>query len=101
MRWLNVFRALYRSVVTVAVCRVRPLPADHLVLSGLWFHSHCGPSVLPVKLSVPVGTATWTGGMGTFGYRYELPQAPLTVCSCGQPSAVQVIGANTGTRPPG
>src|ERR1035441_2687653 len=40
MRCVSVFRAAYRSSVTVAVWSVRPWPADHLVLSGLWFHSH-------------------------------------------------------------
>src|SRR5436305_10504300 len=101
MRWVNVFRAWYRSLVMVAVCSFSPPAADHRVLSGLWFHSHSGPNAGPVNVSVPVGGLACCGGRGTFGYGYELPQVLLTVLSVGQPSEVQVIGASTGTRPPG
>ncbi|GLW72761.1 hypothetical protein Kpho02_50600 [Kitasatospora phosalacinea] len=44
--------------MTVAVCRRSPLPADHFVLSGLWFHSRSGPKVAVVKVSLPVGGLT-------------------------------------------
>src|SRR5689334_492673 len=96
MRWLSVLRAAYRSLVTVAVCSRSPLPTENLVVSGLWFHSHSGPKV--VNVSLPVGAFTLRCAKG---YGYAVPQAPLTVCNCGQPSAVHVIGARTGTRPPG
>ena len=101
MRWVSVLRAAYRSLVTVAVCSRRPLLTDQLVLSGLWFHSHCGPSVVPANVSVPVSGLTVRGGRGHVRVRVRAPQAPLTVCSTGQPSDVQVIGASAGTRPPG
>src|SRR3954447_11872737 len=101
MRCVSVLRAEYRSVVTVAVDSFSPLPTLNFVVSGLWFHSHCGPSALPVKVSVPIIGVTARGGVGTTGFGYEVPQAPLTVCTVGQPSADHVMGASAGTRPPG
>src|SRR5689334_22294178 len=100
MRWVRVLRAAYRSLVTVAVCRRRPLPDDHFVLSGLWFHSRCGPGAAVVNVSAPIiGLTVFV--VVIFGAGYDAPQPPLTVCTTGQPSEVQVIGARTGTRPPG
>ena len=64
MRWVSVLRARYRSFVTVAVCSRRPLFTDHLLLSGLWFHSYCGPSVVPENVSVPVSGLTGRVGSG-------------------------------------
>lgn len=58
----------------LAVERVRPLlPAENLVVSGLWFHSHCRP--IDVRKSAPAGEATVTV---VSELEYELPQAPLT-----------------------
>ena len=47
MRCVSVLRASYRSLVTVAVCSRSPLPTLNRLVSGLWFHSHRGPSVGP------------------------------------------------------
>ena len=76
IRWDNVLRAAYRSLVTVAVCRRSPLPTDHFVVSGLWFHYHSGPKA--VNVSLPVGAFTVRCAKG---YGYAEPQAPLTVCN--------------------
>ncbi|GAA1521811.1 hypothetical protein GCM10009677_63530 [Sphaerisporangium rubeum] len=65
MRCVNVLRAVYRSLVTVAVCRRKPLFTENFVVSGLWFHSHCGPRVVPENVSVPV--SGFTGRHGRFG----------------------------------
>ena len=100
IRRVRVLRAEYRSPVTVAVCSFSPLPDDHLVVSGLWFHSHCGPSVDVVNASVPIIDATVLEVV-MFGLGYVAPQAPLTVVIVGQLSELQVIGARTGIRPPG
>lgn len=101
MRWVRVLRAQYRSLVTVAVRRVGPLSTDHLVLSGLWFHSHRGLRVVPSKVSTPIIGVTWRGGVGTAGLGYEVPHAPFTSCRTGRPSGAQVTGAGAGIRPPG
>ena len=65
-RWVSVFLALQRSVVTVVVERVSPLLTENFVVSGLWFHSQAGPREVPEKLSVPVqdGTEEAESGIG-------------------------------------
>ena len=40
-------------------------------------------------------------GRRDVGPLYVAPHRPVTVCRVGQPSAVQLIGASVGTRPPG
>src|SRR5512147_266150 len=100
MRWVRVLRAAYRSSVTVAVCRTRPLPADHLLLSGLWFHSHSGPRAAWEKSSVPPRGFTRPAPQGKFGKGYDEPQLPLVNVTEGQP-LLQVTGASTGMRPAG
>src|SRR5689334_16606829 len=67
IRWVSVLRALYRSLVTVAVESFKPLLTLYFVVSGLWFHSHCGPSAVPANVSTPVIGLTWRGGGGRFG----------------------------------
>jgi hypothetical protein len=67
MRWVRVLRAEYRSFVTVAVCSRSPLFTEYLLVSGSWFHSHCGPSVVPANVSEPISGLTVLGGVGTFG----------------------------------
>src|SRR4051794_31505115 len=98
IRRVRVVRALYKAFVTVAVDSLSPLPTLYLLGSGLWFHSQSGPS--EVKVSVPVAGRTVFDDFGMFGAGYCLPQAPLTVVITGQ-LFCQVIGARTGTRPPG
>ncbi len=53
MRCVSVLRAANRSVVTSAVCRTSPPPPPasrrHLVLSGLWFHSHSWLRLVPLE----------------------------------------------------
>src|SRR3954466_5126357 len=100
IRCVSVFRALYRSFVTVAVDSLRPLPTLNLLVSGLWFHSHRWPSWLPVNVSGPIIDRT-VFDVVMFGFGYVAPQRPFTVCSVGQPSLDQLIGARVGTRPPG
>src|SRR6187455_2292277 len=94
MRRVSVLRAWYRSSVTEAVCRVRPAPDDHLVLSGSWFHSQACPRVSVVNSSTPVWGAMRRGGRGTLGNGYSAPQTSFTLTSTGQPSS-QVMGART------
>jgi hypothetical protein len=65
MRWVRVLRAAYRSLVTVAVCRVRPLFTAYRLVSGSWFHSHCGPRAVPAKVSEPMSGFTGRAGSGS------------------------------------
>ena len=88
MRCVRVLRALYRSLVTVAVCSRSPLFTLNRLVSGLWFHSHRWPSVGPANVSLPIIEATVLVVV-MFGLLYVVPQRPLTVCRVGQPSAVQ------------
>ena len=43
MRWVRVLRAAVQVVGDGRGLQAQPVVRrDHLVLSGLWFHSHCG-----------------------------------------------------------
>ena len=84
----------------VAICKVSPMPEDHFVSSGLWFHSHSGPSAGVAKVSRPVSGFTRPAPQGRFGNGYVAPQPPLLNVKDGQPS-FQVTGASEGMRPPG
>jgi hypothetical protein len=54
--WVNEFLAFQKFEAVVA-CSLKADPVkDHRELSGLWFHIHCRPKVLPLNSSEAFGT---------------------------------------------